>query len=86
MPPKDEHQPRDFPRYVRILAVLHVLSYAIGPVGFVVLMVSAGILWQMRGMNDPVVWLVIAGISCPMLCALFRWWFVRWGRKHYPEK
>lgn len=76
----------DFPRYVRILAVAYVLSNAVGFVGFVVLMISAGIMFLTHGgFNAWVIGLTIAALSSPLSCAIFRWWFKRWGERHWPS-
>ncbi len=76
----------DFPTYVRWLAVLHVLSYSLAAVAFVVLMATACFLKLRRGQVDETV-LVLGGLAlaCPPIGMIFRSWFVRFGRRHWPE-
>jgi hypothetical protein len=83
----DADRAPDFPRYVRILAVAYVLSNAVGFVGFVVLMICAGILFMVHGGFDAwVIGLIIAALSSPLSCAIFRWWFKRWGARNWPSE
>lgn len=76
----------DFPFYVRALAVAHVLSRIVGPLGFWILILVSGWLWWTRGKH--VDWIVIAGLAaalaCPLLCAVFRRCVTAWGRKYWP--
>lgn len=83
--PVPSNTPVNFPLYVRILAVFHVLSLILGPVGGVVLGGIAGFRWTQHGMDAWVIGLLIAGPCWFMFCNIFRWWFVRWGRRHWPE-
>jgi cytochrome bd-type quinol oxidase subunit 1 len=77
----------DFPRYVRLLAVVYVLSRIIGPLGFLILSLVAGFLWYQRdlSLDGLVLGLWLAALACPLLCAAFRWWFTRWGRRHWSD-
>lgn len=77
--------PRSFPRYVRVLAVLHVLSLVIGPIGFFLLMAVAAYQYTRRGFDATVVQLAIMALACPGLCALYRRWFENWGRANWPD-
>lgn len=80
------NDPPKFPLYVRVLAVAHVLSLVIGPVGFVMVGVMAGLFWRQRGFVDHnVVVLLIVAVNCPFLCAAYRHWFEKWGRKNWPD-
>ena len=85
LPPATPNQPPDFPLYVRILAVAHVLSLILGPVGCVILGGIARILWVKRGFDGLVIGLSLGGIGWLLFWVAFRWWFVRWGRKNWPE-
>ena len=74
-----------WPVYVRVFAVFHVLSYAVQWVGFVGLTGTAAVLYGLRHRLDGVVLgLGLAGAICVILCSAFRRWFVRWGRRNYP--
>lgn len=78
--------PPEYPLVVRMLAVAHVLSLVVQPVGFVLLGAAAVVTFQLRHLVDGLVLGFAAGaVGCVTLCPLFRWWFVRWGRRHYPE-
>jgi hypothetical protein len=80
------NDPPKFPLYVRVLAVAHVLSLAIGPIGFVVLGAIAVIHWQRQRVVDQyVVVLLLIAVNCPFLCAAYRRWFENWGRKNWPD-
>ncbi|MFT3882915.1 MAG: hypothetical protein QM703_25075 [Gemmatales bacterium] len=78
-------QPPAFPLYVRILAVAHVLSLILGPVGCVILGAIARFLWLKRGFDSLVIGLSLAGIGWLLFWIGFRRWFVWWGRKNWPE-
>ncbi|MGQ0634211.1 MAG: hypothetical protein ACT4QC_06360 [Planctomycetaceae bacterium] len=84
---EDENQPvYDYPWWVRVLAVAHVLSLIGGPAGFMLLISAAALRRLMLGRVDgDVVTLAIAGAACPVLCAAYRSWFVRWGRSRWPD-
>ena len=85
MTPDDDPQPQ-FPLYVRVLAVAHVLSLAIGPVGFIILAGISCFLYVRHGkVDDNVLALLATGIACPAACALYRRWFVSWGRMNWPD-
>jgi len=75
-----------WPFYVRALAVLYVLSYAVQWIAFLGATGTAAILYA-RGhrLDGLVVGLGLGGIMCVILCGAFRRWFVRWGRRNYPE-
>ena len=79
------NQSPDFPLYVRILAVAHVLSLILGPVGCVVLGAIARFRWLRHGFDGWVLGLSLAGFGWLLFWIAFRWWFVRWGRKNWPE-
>lgn len=78
-------QPPDFPLYVRILAVAHVLSLILGPAGCVILGAIACFRWVRHGLDGWVIGLSLAGFGWLFFWIAFRWWFVRWGRKNWPE-
>jgi hypothetical protein len=75
-----------WPLYVRALAIFHVLSYAVQWIAFLGAAGTAAILYA-RGhrLDGLVLGLGIGGIMCVILCSAFRRWFVRWGRRNYPE-
>jgi cytochrome bd-type quinol oxidase subunit 1 len=77
---------RDFPRYVRLLAVAYVLSLMVGPVGFFILSIAAAFLWYQRDLSFDglVLGLWATALACPLLCATYRWWFRSWGRRRWP--
>jgi hypothetical protein len=75
----------DFPLYVRILAVAHVLSLILGPLGCVMLVGIAWFMWVRHGFDGWVVGLSLAGIGWLLFWIGFRRWFVWWGRKNWPE-
>src|SRR5215475_1685339 len=82
----EEGQPPEFPWWVRVLAVGHVLSRVAGPAGFVVLGGAAA--WRWVKVHEVDGWFLalgLAGLACPALCAAFRGWFERWGRRNWPE-
>ncbi|HQR06389.1 MAG TPA: hypothetical protein PLN21_06180 [Gemmatales bacterium] len=85
LPQTTPKQRLDFPLYVRILAVAHVLSLILGPVGCVILGAIARFLWLRRGLDSLVIGLSLAGFGWLFFWVAFRWWFVRWGRKNWPE-
>lgn len=87
MPAEEKpHYPRPhYPRYVRILAVCHVLSYAAQPVGCIVLGVLACIHGFRHGFDEWTVSFGLGGVLWLVLCVQYRAWFVRWGRRHWPE-
>jgi hypothetical protein len=72
--------------YVRVLAVFHVLSYAVQWIGFLGLAGAAAILYARGQRLDALsLGLGLGGFLCVILCGAFRRWFVRWGRRNYPE-
>jgi hypothetical protein len=74
-----------WPWYVRVLAVSFVLSYLVQPVAFVGLAGAAVLLYGFgHPLDGLVVGLGVAAVIAFLLCAAFRWWFVRWGRRRYP--
>jgi hypothetical protein len=82
----DGGQPPRWPLYVRVLAVSHVLSYALQPVAFIGLTGTAFLLYCLgRPLDGLVLGLGVGGIACVLLCSAFRRWFVAWGRRNYPE-
>jgi hypothetical protein len=84
--PDEPSEPSKFRRYVRWLAVAYYLSMLAGPAGFLVLSATAVIVGIASGGFDAVVvGIFISALACPALCGLFRWWFVWWGRRHWPE-
>lgn len=88
-PEADEPSPGwvpGYPWWVRGLAVLHVLSHVLGPVGFVVLMAAACILSvRRRTVDDTVLALGALALACPPVCMIYRGWLERWGRRHWPN-
>ncbi len=74
-----------FPLYVRILAVAHVLSLVVGPAGFVILAAWGFIHSVRHGYDQVFVECLIAAIACPVLCAAYRTWFCSWGRTNWPD-
>jgi hypothetical protein len=83
---KMDGRPIAWPRYVRWLAVAYVLSQVAGPAGFFVLGGVAALLIARHGLrfDNGVPILLAAACACPAACAAFRWWFRRWGRRHWP--
>lgn len=78
--------PPQFPLYVRVLAVAHVLSLAVGPIGFFVLAGIGCFLYVRQGrVDENVLALLAMGVACPGACALYRRWFVSWGRMNWPD-
>jgi ABC-type uncharacterized transport system permease subunit len=67
------------------MAVAWVLSLIVGPAGFVILCVAACILQVRRGLDEVVVTLFLAALGCPLICAVYREWFRRWGQKYWPN-
>ncbi|MFO0918233.1 MAG: hypothetical protein U0872_07960 [Planctomycetaceae bacterium] len=85
MTDQDESPPQ-FPLYVRILAIAHVLSLVAGPLGLIVLGGFGCLLFVLRrGVDDTILSLWALGIACPGLGALYRRWFVNWGRRNWPD-
>lgn len=81
----DEPVPR-FPLYVRILAVLHVLSLVLGPAGFILFGSVGCILWtRHRAVDELVLACWALALGSPAVCALYRKWFVQWGRANWPD-
>ncbi len=83
----DGSSQQTWPLYVRVLAVCFVLSYVLQPVAFFGLTGTAALLYGFRhSLDGLVLGLGAAGISVAVLCAVFRRWFVAWGRSNYPER
>lgn len=79
-------QPIAWPWYVRWLAVAYVLSYLVGVVGFLVLSVTAAVLFARNPRLDYWgVFTVTTALACPAAGAAFRWWFRSWGRRRWPN-
>lgn len=77
--------PTPFPWWVRALAVLHVLSAALGKLGFFLFMGIACVFGVKRsGVDWFVVTLGLIGLACPLLGELYRKWFEWFGRRHWP--
>lgn len=75
-----------WPLYVRVLAVLHVLSYPIQIAAFLGFIGTAAFVYSTgRAVNGTVIVLMINGFAMVALCSAFRTWFVAWGRRRYPE-
>lgn len=75
-----------FPLYVRVLAVIYVLSHVLGPAGFFLLAGFGCFLYARRGaVDNQVIELWVAGAACPGAGALFRRWFRSWGRMNWPD-
>src|SRR5262245_30699993 len=74
-----------WPRYVRLLAVSYVLSYALQWLALLGLTGTAAVLLGLgHRLDGLVVGLALGGLGSALLCAGFRHWFVRWGKRHYP--
>lgn len=85
VPESNAPQP-DYPRYVRLLAVAYVLSYAVQFAGFLVLCVAATVLYFRRGGFDAeVVGGYAAALACPVVGGAFRAWFRSFGRRNWPD-
>jgi hypothetical protein len=77
--------PRKWPPYVRVLAVSYMLSYPVEGIAFLALTGTAAFLYGLRHPLDGlIVGLGLSGFAAVILCHAYRWWFLRWGRKHYP--
>ena len=75
-----------WPLYVRVLAVSYVLSYAVQWLAVLGFTGTAAVLFGMRRQLDgPTIGLGLGGVVSFMLCGGFRSWFVRWGRRNYPD-
>ena len=75
-----------YPWWVRVLAVLHVLSRVLAPALFFILAVAAGVMVMRRGQVDGTVMLIAClALVCPAVGMIFRRWFERWGQRHYPQ-
>jgi hypothetical protein len=79
-------RPITWPWYVRWLAAAYALSLLAGPAGFFVLLSVATVLIVRDGpaWDGPAAVAVLAAWVCPLGCAAFRWWFLRWGRRRWP--
>jgi hypothetical protein len=78
--------PNPWPLHVRVLAVLHVLSYPLGIIGFAVLTCRAGWLGARHGRWDLEFWsMALSGLCCLAAADRYRRWFENWGRRHYPD-
>lgn len=88
MEPSDNDEPPvvpQYPTYVRWLAVLHVLSYVLGPLGYFILIVTAIVLYvQRRQIDQMIITWVLMAVACPVVAWIYRRWFENWGRKHWP--
>ena len=85
MTDEDDSQPQ-FPFPVRALAVAHVLSLVVGPIGLIVLGGIGCVLYaRRREVDDGILMLWATGVACPGACALYRRWFVNWGRRNWPD-
>jgi hypothetical protein len=77
--------PPPWPRYVRVLAVAYVLSYAVQWAALLLLTGAAALLYGLgRPLDGLVLGLGLGGVACAALCAGFRRWFLRWGRRRWP--
>ena len=82
--PTGSDTPRKWPLYVRVLAVSYVLSYPVQWLAFLGLTGTAAILYGLRHPLDGLVLgLALGGVTAVILCHAYRWWFPRWGRKHW---
>lgn len=81
-----QSDPNPWPLYVRVLAMLHVLSIPLGFLTFLGLCLAAGIVfWQRGGWDLRIVSMFAAALACPVLGASYRRWFESWGRKRWPD-
>lgn len=83
--PPTEPDRNPWPRYVRVLAVLHVLSIPIGFVGFLVLSARAGWIGAQRRFDLEFWTMVLSSFGWMGLCARYRRWFENFGRKRWPD-
>lgn len=75
-----------WPRYVRVLAMLHVLSIPLGFLGFLGMCVAAVVAyWQRGGFDLRVISILVAALMCPVLGAAYRTWFENFGRRRWPD-
>lgn len=75
----------EWPLYVRVLAVLHVLSIPIGFIGFLVLSMRAGWIGANRQFGLEFWTVTLSAFGWMGLCARYRRWFENWGRKRWPD-
>jgi hypothetical protein len=69
-----------------VLAVSHVLSYAVQWLAVLGLTGTAAVLFGMRRQLDGLTsGFALSGVVSFMLCGAFRSWFVRWGKRNYPH-
>jgi hypothetical protein len=82
----EDDPPPQFPLYVRVLAVLYVLSPIFGFGGLFLFGGIGLVLLQIRGaIDETIVEFFVAGVGCPVITSAFRRWFPAWGRKNWPE-
>jgi amino acid transporter len=76
---------RKYPLFVRVLAVVYVLTLGVQIIGFLILAGIGAVLFGMRRQVDGwVAGFALAGIACFVLCAAYRWWYPYWWEKRYP--
>ena len=84
--PDESDVQRQWPLYVRVLAVAFVLSYPAEGIAFLSLTGTAALLYGLGHPLDGLLFgLGLGGVAAVILCHAYRWWFPRWGRKHYPS-
>ena len=80
------NEPNPWPLYVRVLAVLHVLSYPIALIAFAVLTIRAGWIGAKHGRFDLEFWAMLLSGPCALAAgARYRRWFENWGRRRWPD-
>lgn len=78
-------EPNPWPLYVRVLAVLHVLSIPIGFIGFLALAARAGWIGARRQFDLEFCVTLLSAFGWMGTCARYRTWFENWGRKRWPD-
>jgi hypothetical protein len=81
----EESAAGDWPLYVRVLAVLHVLSIPIGFIGFIVLSLRAGWVGAHRQFGLEFWTVTLSAFGWMGLCARYRRWFENFGRQRWPD-
>jgi hypothetical protein len=70
----------------RILAVAYVLSFAVQPLGFLLLAGIGSFLWAKRGLDGTVLGFGLGGIGWVASWSAFRWWVRRLGQRRWPNE
>lgn len=83
--PPASSEPNPWPLYVRVLAVMHVLSIPIGFIGWILLSFRAGWLGAQRQFDIQFWTAALAGFGWMGACARYRRWFENYGRRRWPD-